>query len=400
MAARHLSRSLRCAAPYPRWPDVPRPRSYAWAWVLQKRVPCGTSCGQLCQAHRRRLISSASRLQRRVWCPACPRYVSREGPPTSHPRFMGYPCNGCRLLGRRPSMRRLQGLLVAPCRTMPIIRGQKKSTSPFGHGASSFTDYADSPSCATRVSTNSAWLNSHTPRPSLRAFGNRPRASQFDTCLRVVRKPARSVSQSAASAGEHSITASAASSNRPATSMSKSKRSPHSGHQPSRMPCGTANDAEQSGHCTTVTLPSEGVHNRSIRRNNRSSRSANSPAEGDSTTLDHDLQTARYAERHPSTGNSIHFRLMQPANRSIKHAASSYTSNQCTDNGNPAEPPREPRPRSPMWALRSASARSSGMVLARLAVCRRMCLAQFLQRGVCASVPHCWHLFMRGPASG
>jgi hypothetical protein len=32
-------------------------------------------------------------------------------------------------------------------------------------------------------------------------------------------------------------------------------------------------------------------------------------------------------------------------------------------------------------------------------ICRRMCLAQFLQRGVCASVPHCWHLFMMVPLS-
>ena len=54
-------------------------------------------------------------------CPACLGYVSREGPPAGHPRFMGYRHNGCRRHGRRPSMRRLQGLLVAPCRTEMII---------------------------------------------------------------------------------------------------------------------------------------------------------------------------------------------------------------------------------------------------------------------------------------
>ena len=251
----------------------------------------------------------------------------------------------------------------------------------------------------SRTSMSSAWLNSHTPCPNRRAFGRRPRASQFDTCLRVVRSPARSVSQSAASAGEQVMTARPAASTRPDTSMSRSRRSPHSGHQPSRIPCGTANDAEQSGHCTTVTRPSEGVHNLSIRLSILSSRSASSPADGEHTTLDHDLHNARYAERHPSTGSNIHFRLMQPANRSIKHAASSYTSSQCTLTGRPGSPPRTPPPRSPMCALRSASARSSGMVFARLVICRRMCLAQFLQRGVCASVPHCWHLFMMVPLS-
>ena len=44
-----------------------------------------------------------------------------EGPPAGHPRFMGYRHNGCRRHGRRPSVRRLQGLLVAPCRTEMII---------------------------------------------------------------------------------------------------------------------------------------------------------------------------------------------------------------------------------------------------------------------------------------
>ena len=54
-------------------------------------------------------------------CPACLGYVSREGPPAGRPRFMGYRHNGCRRHGRRPSVRRLQGLLVAPCRTELII---------------------------------------------------------------------------------------------------------------------------------------------------------------------------------------------------------------------------------------------------------------------------------------
>lgn len=248
----------------------------------------------------------------------------------------------------------------------------------------------DTQLCAMRWAMSSAWLNSHTPCPNRRAFGRRPRANQFDTCLRVVRRPARSVSQSAASAGEHVMTARTAASNLPDTSISRLRRSPHSGHQPSRIPCGTANDAEQSGHCTTVTRPSDGVHNLSTRRSILSSRSASSPADGEHTTRDHDLHTARYAGRHPSTGSSIHLRFTQPANRSIKRAASSYTSNQCTLTGRPGSPPRTP-PRSPMCALRSASARSSGMVLARLAICRRMCLAQVLQRVVCAGSPHCWH---------
>lgn len=42
-------------------------------------------------------------------------------PPAGHPRFMGYRHNGCRRHGRRPSVRRLQGLLVAPRRTATII---------------------------------------------------------------------------------------------------------------------------------------------------------------------------------------------------------------------------------------------------------------------------------------
>nr|DAM12944.1 MAG TPA: hypothetical protein [Caudoviricetes sp.] len=130
----------------------------------------------------------------------------------------------------------------------------------------------------------------------------------------------------------------------------------------------------------------------------RSSRSASSPAAGEHAMRVHDLHTTRYAGRHPSAGSSIHFRSTQPASRSIKRAASSYTSSQCTLTGRPGSPPRTPPPRSPIWALRSASARSSGMVLARLAACRRMCLAQVLQRVVCAGLPHCWHWLVMVPA--
>lgn len=53
--------------------------------------------------------------------------------PAGHPRFMGYRHNGCRRHGRRPSMRRLQGLLVAPCRTATIISiGKRKAPDPSG----------------------------------------------------------------------------------------------------------------------------------------------------------------------------------------------------------------------------------------------------------------------------
>lgn len=75
------------------------------------------------------------RLQPLRWweCPACPGYVSREGPLTGHPRFMGCRRNGCRRHGRRPSVRRLQGLLVAPCRTATIISiGKRKAPDPSG----------------------------------------------------------------------------------------------------------------------------------------------------------------------------------------------------------------------------------------------------------------------------
>ena len=162
----------------------------------------------------------------------------------------------------------------------------------------------DTQLCAMRWAMSSAWLNSHTPCPNRRAFESLPRASQFDTCLRVVRSPARSVSQSAASAGEHVMTARPAASTRPDTSMSRSRRSPHSGHQPSRIPCGTANDAEQSGHRTTVTRPSDGVHNLSIRRSIRSSRSASSPADGEHTTRDHDLPDTPDATPRPAASST------------------------------------------------------------------------------------------------
>lgn len=56
MARSHLRLSLRCAALYPLAAALPRCRSYAWEWSLQNRVPCLTSCGQLCQAHLRRLM--------------------------------------------------------------------------------------------------------------------------------------------------------------------------------------------------------------------------------------------------------------------------------------------------------------------------------------------------------
>lgn len=76
------------------------------------------------------------RLQPLRWweCPACPGYVSREGPLTGHPRFMGYRHDGCRRHGRRPAAAcRPQGLLVAPCRTATIISiGKRKAPAPSG----------------------------------------------------------------------------------------------------------------------------------------------------------------------------------------------------------------------------------------------------------------------------
>lgn len=63
--ASHALRRWRCAASYPLAVELPRCRSYAWAWMAQKRVPCLTSCGQLCQAHRRRLTVESSSLW---WC--------------------------------------------------------------------------------------------------------------------------------------------------------------------------------------------------------------------------------------------------------------------------------------------------------------------------------------------
>ena len=54
--ASHALRRWRCAASYPLAVELPRCRSYACVWMAQKRVPCLTSCGQLCQAHLRRLM--------------------------------------------------------------------------------------------------------------------------------------------------------------------------------------------------------------------------------------------------------------------------------------------------------------------------------------------------------
>lgn len=90
-------------------------------------------------------------------CPACPGYVSREGPPAGHPRFMGYRHNGCRRHGRRPSMRRLQGLLVAPCRTATVISiGKRKAPDPSGMVQVLLQITRTHPLGASRVSTSSA----------------------------------------------------------------------------------------------------------------------------------------------------------------------------------------------------------------------------------------------------
>lgn len=66
--ASHALRRWRCAASYPLAVELPRCRSYAWAWAWQNLCPCGTSCGQLCQAHRRRLTVESSSLWWCVWC--------------------------------------------------------------------------------------------------------------------------------------------------------------------------------------------------------------------------------------------------------------------------------------------------------------------------------------------
>ena len=66
--ASHALRRWRCAASYPLAVELPRCRSYACVWMAQKRVPCLTSCGQLCQAHRRRLTVKSSSLWWCVWC--------------------------------------------------------------------------------------------------------------------------------------------------------------------------------------------------------------------------------------------------------------------------------------------------------------------------------------------
>lgn len=50
--ASHALRRWRCAASYPLAVELPRRWLYAWAWAWQNLCPCGTSCGQLCQAQR------------------------------------------------------------------------------------------------------------------------------------------------------------------------------------------------------------------------------------------------------------------------------------------------------------------------------------------------------------
>ena len=63
--ASHALRRWRCAVSYPLAVELPRCWLYAWAWAWQNLCPCGTSCGQLCQAHRRRLTVESSSLW---WC--------------------------------------------------------------------------------------------------------------------------------------------------------------------------------------------------------------------------------------------------------------------------------------------------------------------------------------------
>ena len=53
---------------YPLAVELPRCWLYACVWMAQKRLPCLTSCGQLCQAHRRRLTVESSSLWWCVWC--------------------------------------------------------------------------------------------------------------------------------------------------------------------------------------------------------------------------------------------------------------------------------------------------------------------------------------------
>lgn len=66
--ASHALRRWRCAASYPLAVELPRCWLYAWVWAWQNLCPCGTSCGQLCQAHRRRLTVKSSSLWWCVWC--------------------------------------------------------------------------------------------------------------------------------------------------------------------------------------------------------------------------------------------------------------------------------------------------------------------------------------------
>ena len=141
-----------------------RPARHRSPWPPATALaPCGALChihaGQMCHAdaHRRERepCRSASLAGQAVGNYA--RRIgedSRQTPPASGggwsvrhvwgtspakvpqlatPRFMGYRHNGCRRRGRRPSVRRLQGLLVAPCRTATIISiGKRKAPDPSG----------------------------------------------------------------------------------------------------------------------------------------------------------------------------------------------------------------------------------------------------------------------------
>lgn len=105
----------------------PRERRLSLAFLHSShREPEDTRCGQPEVEHTLYIKSP-------IGGPACLGYVSREGPPAGHPRFMGHRRDGCRRHGRRPSVRRLQGLLVAPRRTATIISiGKRKAPDPSG----------------------------------------------------------------------------------------------------------------------------------------------------------------------------------------------------------------------------------------------------------------------------
>lgn len=112
---------------------------------LSRCMDCGRASGAcpwlFCTRHTgsRRIPGAGSR-RWSIPCTSNPpseaRHVWGTSPakaPAGHPRFMGYRHNGCRRHGRRPSMRRLQGLLVAPCRTAMIISiGKRKAPDPSG----------------------------------------------------------------------------------------------------------------------------------------------------------------------------------------------------------------------------------------------------------------------------